>query len=76
MATTEAGTDRVSLRIPPDQLAQIDRLWREHGFQNRTEYMITAAIEYAGARRSETDERLDALEARMDRLERWNSLSQ
>jgi metal-responsive CopG/Arc/MetJ family transcriptional regulator len=69
MATIEAGTDRVSLRIPPDLLAEIDRLWREHGFPNRTEFMIRAAVEYAGAHRSETDERLDELEERVQRLE-------
>jgi metal-responsive CopG/Arc/MetJ family transcriptional regulator len=70
MTTIEAGTDRVSLRIPPDRLAEIDRLWREHGFPNRTEFMIAAAVEYAGARRSETDERLDDHEERIELLER------
>lgn len=74
MATIEAGTDRVSLRIPPDRLAEIDRLWHEHGFPNRTEFMITAAVEYAGARRSETEERLDDHEGRIERLERMYEL--
>jgi metal-responsive CopG/Arc/MetJ family transcriptional regulator len=75
MATTQVGTDRVSLRIPPDRLAEIDRLWREHGFASRTEFMVTAAVEYAGARRSETEERLDDLEHRMARTERRLELS-
>lgn len=74
MAITEAGTDRVSLRIPPDRLAEIDRLWHEHGFASRTEFMITAAIEYAGARRSETDRRLDDHDRRIDILERAHLL--
>jgi metal-responsive CopG/Arc/MetJ family transcriptional regulator len=69
MSSTET-TDRVSLRVPPDQLAEIDALWRKHGFPNRTEFMLTAAREYAGARRSETENRLDECEQRLELLER------
>jgi hypothetical protein len=69
MSTVEGLTDRVSLRIPPDRLAEIDRLRRQHGFPNRTEFMIEAALEYAGTHRSETGERLDQFEERFHEFE-------
>jgi uncharacterized protein (DUF1778 family) len=69
MSTIEGRTDRVSLRIPPDQLAEIDRLRRLHGFSSRTEFMIEAALEYAGTQRSEMGERLDQFEERFDQFE-------
>jgi hypothetical protein len=70
VATNDALTGRVSLRIPRDRLAEIDRLWHEHGFPDRTAFMITAAVEYGGPRRSETEGRLDDLEDRVARTER------
>jgi DNA primase large subunit len=65
-----AETKMRGLRIPDDQLDEIDRRARSYNMK-RTEYMIRAALEQLPEHKS-TVERFEALEQRLERLESRN----
>lgn len=57
-----------ALRIPPDDLAEIDRRAQERGI-SRTALLINSALERLPHHTYSTDERVNELEQRIQRLE-------
>lgn len=65
----------ISLRVRQDDLARIDQLAEQH-HQDRTAYMVTMALGEIPAAKTEAIERIEALEADVQRLQRAYELAQ
>lgn len=47
-----------TIKIPEDELAEIDRLWKEHGFSSRSAFLRYAGLHFEESHHDEAEFRL------------------